>query len=108
MAEMTPEGSVIITPMMQYLEMQRLAKAVDKLTNALDPALQGIRDDIAHHADQIKALDGIPSRVKTNAENIEDHEDRIRGMERRIWAAMGASSAVSIFGMYVVTQLAGR
>jgi len=81
MAEMTPEGSVIITPMMQYLEMQRLAKAVDKLTENLDPALTDIRS------------------------KIDDHEDRIRGMERRIWAAMGASSAVSIFGMYVVTQL---
>lgn len=84
MADMTPEGSVVITPMMQYLELQRLGKAVDKLTENLDPALQNIRD------------------------KIEDHEDRIRGMERRIWAAMGATSAVSIFGMYVVTQLTGR
>ncbi len=84
MSSMTPEGSVVITPMMQYLELVRLAKAVDKLTENLDPALADIRN------------------------KIDDHEDRIRGMERRIWAAMGASSAVSIFGMYVVTQLVGK
>ncbi len=83
MSSMTPEGSVIITPMMQYIELQRLGKAVDKLTDTLDPALNDMRDQIS------------------------DHEDRIRGMERRIWIAMGASSAVSVFGMYVVTQITG-
>lgn len=84
MADMTPEGSVIITPMMQYLELQKLSKAVAKLTETVDPALATIREQIG------------------------DHEDRIRGMERRIWVAVGASSAVSVFGMYVVTQITGR
>ena len=84
MADMTAEGSVIITPMMQYLELVRLGKAVDKLTENLDPALLVIRG------------------------KLDDHESRIRSVERRIWLAMGATSTISVMGAYLVTHFSTK
>lgn len=78
-----PEGSVVITPMMQYTELQRLGKAVDKLTETLDPALHQLRSE------------------------LEDHETRIRAMEIRIWLAMGGASVLSIVGTYVISIVKG-
>jgi hypothetical protein len=41
-----PDGSVVITPVKQYEELQALTKAVDKLTATVDPALADIRKDV--------------------------------------------------------------
>ncbi len=51
-----PEGSVVITPAQQYAELQRLTKAVDKLTNTVDPALNDIRQDVHALAEQQKTM----------------------------------------------------
>jgi len=62
-----PEGSVIITPGAMFDEVRRTTDAVRDLSNKLDP----------HLATSI------------------DHEVRIRAIERRMWVAVGGSSAVA-------------
>lgn len=66
-----PDGAVIITPQAQYQELVELRRSVDKLTTVVDPALNDLR-------------------AKSN-----DHEDRIRSLERRVWQALGACVVLS-------------
>ncbi len=82
---------MLITPMMQYLELLRLGKVVDKLNETLDPALQRIRDDV----DDLQDMH-------------DDHETRIREMERRQWIAIGIASFISAGGVGLILQFTGR
>lgn len=48
--------------------------------------------------------------IKTSLENVskktEDHELRIRALERRVWAAGGAGGAIGGFLTYLIQHLA--
>lgn len=80
MSAQTPEGSVIITPMMMFITMQSLSSKVDHIETLLDPSLRDIRKDVG------------------------DHETRLRGIEKRVWMFGGATMFISS----VVAILAGH
>jgi len=66
-----PDGAVIITPQAQYQELVELRRSVDKLTTVVDPALTELRG------------------------HVQDHEGRIRALEKRVWQALGACVVLS-------------
>ena len=53
-------------------------------------------------------IDSIPLTIANHELRITDHESRIRATERRVWAAAGASGAVSATFAAVVTFLVSR
>lgn len=83
-----PEGSVVITPMAMYVEMQATHQAVRDVAVKLDGAL----------SDNSRRLDGIDK-------GMADHETRLRGLERRVWMAVGVSTAVSGGAAALISQL---
>lgn len=83
-----PEGSVVITPMAMYVEMQATHQAVRDVAVKLDGAL----------SDNSRRLDGIDK-------DMADHETRLRGLERRVWMAVGVSTAVSGGAAALISQL---
>jgi predicted negative regulator of RcsB-dependent stress response len=62
-----PDGSVVITPAQQYAEQQEIRKAVERLTNTIDPAISEIRRDITDaqtkHAELEVKLGAVANRV---------------------------------------------
>lgn len=64
-----PPGSAIVTPNDMLSEIRALRRAVDVLTTKVDPALADVRHD------------------------VDDHETRIRAVERRVWIAAGTALA---------------
>lgn len=64
-----PPGSVIITPTQMYVELQDMGKKLDHLASVIDPTLTTIRDD------------------------VKDHEERVRSLERWRWVAFGVATA---------------
>lgn len=83
-----PDGSVVITPTEMYREMLATHQAVRDVSGKLDGALDA-------HA---RRLDGIDK-------DVADHETRLRGLERRVWMAVGVSTAVSGGAAALVSQL---
>lgn len=83
-----PDGSVVITPTEMYREMLATHQAVRDVSGKLDGALD------AH----TRRLDGIDK-------DLGDHESRLRGLERRVWMAVGVSTAVSGGAAALVSQL---
>lgn len=57
-----PDGSVVITPRQMYDELQMTRKAVERLTNTVDPALTDLRADVG--------------RVETRIDSVEDRQDK--------------------------------
>lgn len=86
-----PEGSVVITPTEMYREMLATHQAVRDVAGKLDSAL----------GDTARRLDGVDK-------DLGDHETRIRGLERRMWAAAGAAAVVSGTGAAALSQLFGK
>lgn len=66
-ARSVPEGSVVITPAQMYEELRAVHELVRDLSGKVDPALADLR------------------RV------ADDHESRLRGIEKRVWLACGAA-----------------
>lgn len=83
-----PEGSVVITPTEMYREMVDTHRAVQNISTKLDGAL----------SDNGRRLDGIDK-------DLVDHETRLRGLERRVWMAVGVSTAVSGGAAALISQL---
>lgn len=65
-----PPGSVVITPAQMYAEVRVMGQKLDHLVAVVDPAFSTIRDDIT----QVRST-------------IDDHESRLRSMDKRLWAA---------------------
>lgn len=59
--------------------------------------------------DQILEMRGDVTDIKTKLENLtsktDDHESRIRSLERRVWAAGGAGGAIGGFLTYLISAL---
>jgi hypothetical protein len=86
-----PEGSVVITPTEMYREMVDTHRAVQNISTKLDGAL----------SDNSRRLDGIDK-------DLVDHETRLRGLERRVWMAVGVSTAVSGGAAALISQLVAK
>lgn len=57
--------------------------------------------DIWEKLDRIEAqVSGVPAKV-------EDHESRIRVLERKVWGAAGAAAVFSAAGATAITKLLG-
>jgi hypothetical protein len=78
-----PPGSVVVTPGDMYAEIRDMGKKLDHLASVVDPAFADIRSDMS------------------------DHESRIRGLERRVWA-LAAVAAGSGAGLSQVLPLLTR
>lgn len=51
--------------------------------------------DIWEKLDRIESsVSGIPEKLSTHDKRIEDHETRLRAVERRVWAALGAAAVL--------------
>lgn len=67
----TPEGSVVISPMMMYQRLLALSDDMRDVKGLLDPSLKEVRHDIA------------------------DHETRIRLIEKRVWMFTGIGTFIA-------------
>ena len=77
-----PTGSVVVTPEMMYVTLSEVVRKVDHIETLLNPALDIIREDAKiAKAETQKTLD--------------DHETRLRAVEKMSWKVLGASSVVS-------------
>jgi len=74
----TPEGSVVISPMMMYQRLLALSDDMRDVKGLLDPSLKEVRHDLA------------------------DHETRIRGLEKRLWMASGAALFLSTIATLLI------
>lgn len=79
-----PPGSVVITPSQMYAELRIMGGKVDNLIAVIDPALSTIREDIGDVRNVIR------EEVKSSRLVHDDHETRLRSIERWRWAAAGA------------------
>jgi hypothetical protein len=100
-----PEGSVIITPVEVYREMQNMSHAIQGISTKLDVALtdnnrrvETLEKDSAAQDQQLRRLNDTPQR-------IEDHEGRIRGLERWKWGVGGTVTLVSSGAAALVAKL---
>jgi hypothetical protein len=100
-----PEGSVVITPIEMYREMQATHQAVRDVSGKLDGALEAharrLDDhdrDVADHESRLRPLDGLDKKVA-------DQEGRIRSVETRVWQAVGATTILSAAAGALVTYL---
>lgn len=50
-------------------------------------------------------LDNTITRHDVHSDLLEDHENRLRDMEKMVWKASGAATLLSIFGSYIINQL---
>lgn len=76
-----PEGSIIITPTQVYNEVKLLTEDVRRLLAA-------------------QATDTIPAQVQ-------DHEQRIRRLERALWIGVGLAAALGSAAGSAASQLLG-
>lgn len=83
-----PEGSVVITPTEMYREMLATHQAVRDVASKLDST----------QADSVR-------RIESLEKDYSDHETRLRGLERRVWMAVGVSTAVSGGAAALISQL---
>lgn len=85
-----PPGSVVITPTQMYGEIRIMAGKVDHLAAILDPALSTIREDIA--------------LVRTTQQ---DHENRLRSLDKRVWIAAVIAAGSGVGVVQIITALGG-
>ena len=71
MSAQIPDGSVVVTPTDMYREIRDMHDELRALNSSINPALQEIRGD------------------------VEDHETRIRTLEKFSWKQIGASSVLA-------------
>lgn len=97
-----PEGSVVITPIEMYREMQATHQAVRDVSGKLDGALEAHAHRLDDHD---KVLTDHEGRIrygeqtgasKKDVETLEkEHAPRITSLERRFWIGAGVSLAAS-------------
>lgn len=97
-----PEGSVVITPIEMYREMQATHQAVRDVSGKLDGALEAHAHRLEDHD---KILSDHEGRIrhdeqvgatKRDVETLErKHAPRITSLERKFWIGAGASLAAS-------------
>ena len=87
-----PNGSVVVTPEMMYVTLNEVVQKVNHIETLLNPALDIIREDAKLAKAEVK-------------ETLDDHETRIRAVEKMSWKVLGASSVVSTLLAIVVVWL---
>lgn len=106
-AAQIPEGSVVITPMAMYVEMQATHQAVRDVAGKLDGVLSDHGRRLDGH-DNITTDHEMRLRVmELQAAQSTDHEQRLSAVEKRVWMAVGASVLFSGVATAAATLLAG-
>lgn len=85
-----PPGAVVITTADMYQELRNLATTVDRLANAVDPALDQIR---ANHSALAASHEALLSRV--------------HGIERKLWVASGVAAGLGGGAGWLASLLGG-
>lgn len=96
-----PDGSVIITPMQQYEQQQKIGETLRDVANKLDSVagkLDHYQDDQSKRMDAIDGKDGV----------LVKHDVRITTLERWRWKSAGVAAAVSAAGAAGGTALIMR
>lgn len=93
-----PEGSVVITPIEMYREMQATHQAVRDVSGKLDGALEAhtrrLDDhdkDFADHEGRLRHVEQTGATKKDVATLEREHAPRITSLERRVWMASGVT-----------------
>lgn len=89
-----PDGSVVITPNQQYAELQALRLSVTESMGSLTAAVTALTENVSKQAgDERRTLD--------------DHETRIRSVERKVWMAAGFAAAIGGVGGGLLSRMLG-
>jgi hypothetical protein len=93
-----PEGSVVITPIEMYREMQATHQAVRDVSGKLDGALEAhtrrLDDhdkDFADHEERIRHVEQVGATKK----DVEAVKKDVEALQRWRWRSAGIASAVS-------------
>jgi hypothetical protein len=90
-----PEGSVVITPTEMYKDIIDTHRTVQAISTKLDGAL----------SDNARRMEGIE---KDFEKGFADHETRLRSVERRMWVAVGVSTALSGTAAALIAQFVSQ
>lgn len=96
-----PDGSVVITPMQQYEQQQKMNETLRDVSNKLDSVsgkLDHYQDDQAKRMDAIDGKDGAVAKL----------DSRVTILERWRWKSAGVAAAVSAAGAAGGTALIMR
>lgn len=96
-----PDGSVIITPMQQYEQQQKIGETLRDVSNKLDTVagkLDHYQDDQSKRMDAIDGKDGALVKL----------DGRVTTLERWRWKSAGVAAAVSALGAAGGTALIMR
>lgn len=105
-----PEGSVVITPIEMYREMQATHQAVRDVSGKLDGALEAhtrrLDDhdkDLLDHEKRVRHMEQAGATKK----DVEALAPRVQTLERKVWAASGAVGLIVGGASVAATLLAG-
>lgn len=99
-----PDGSVVITPMQQYEQQQKMNETLRDVSTKLDGLggkLDHYQEDQARRMDAIDGKDGALSELKKDDEAL---ERRIASLERWRWVITGGVSALAGGGGLAIWQ----
>lgn len=74
-----------------YSEVTGMRQEVRDLTHSV----QGAVGQLGDHETRIRTLEHTTASLKDLKDSDDDHEKRLRGLERRVWAAAGLATALS-------------
>ena len=85
-----PDGSVVITPTQQYSKLEAVEKGLDALTAAVT---------------SLTAT--VTTQATSERKTLDDHETRLRAVERRMWMATGVAAFLGSGGAVLATRFLG-
>jgi predicted RNase H-like nuclease (RuvC/YqgF family) len=94
-----PEGSVVITPIEVYREVQATHQAVQQLLGKLDTFV-GTQSD---HETRLRKVDDLPRQVEELKTDSEEHDKRIGHLETRMAMYAGASGVLGTAAGYLAS-----
>lgn len=107
-----PEGSVVITPMAMYVEMQATHQAVRDVATKLDGALSdhGRRlddhdKDLGDHETRLRHEEQTGATKEEVRALEQAHGGRLSSVEKRIYAYTGGVGVLSLGGGWLITYL---
>lgn len=73
-----------------YAEVRQMRTDVRDLVQSLKPIARQVED----HEARLRLVDGLPDDVKGTVTRLDDHEERIRGLERGKWMVTGGAAVL--------------
>ena len=86
--QVIPEASAAISPSEMFAEV----RDTHDVAKALRP-------------DIVSLAEAVSEQVKTQARRIDDHEARLRALEKRLWGYAGAVTVLATGASYVIDHL---